>query len=149
MSMTDVLREVGNIEKQVRRFDVELKNKQIRRDNLEGDIQRLTKQRDELLEMTDNLKETVSLAVSKAVESERAKIKELEDQKQSELNQARDDRAGVLKEREIYKDRQEILKEAIKKNEKLSEDLARTQNEANALRDKFQSVIKIIQDVLK
>ena len=147
-SVTELLAEAGNLEKKLKQLDIDVKNGEQKKSNLENDITRLHGEANRLTEEIACLSKTIESHVAKEVVKEKAELAELRGSATSELEKLNEARAESQK---IYGD----LKTKVADNDRLRLNLEKAIKEADLkmidlsnLMNKLASIELLVKEAL-
>ena len=147
-SVTELLAEAGNLEKKLKQLDIDVKNGEQKKSNLENDITRLQGEANRITEEIAGLSKSIKSHVAKEVVKEKAELAELRGSATSELEKLNEARAESQK---IYGD----LKTKVADNDKLRLNLEKAIKEADLkmidlsnLRNKLASIERLVKEAL-
>jgi len=141
--------QVTELNKQLKDLEKDVANKEARKINLDTDIARLNKEKEELEAKVKDLKKTLVEELAKALAPAQGKIKDLEDRLSGEIKKTQEERGKLAIEKENYQSKSAECERAIGKNQNAAKDLALKHTEADNIKQKLLSVITTIKDALK
>ena len=147
--LSELLKEVGNLEKKLKELELDVQNREAKKANLEEDIRILTFESKELSKKVKDLKSVVSEEVEKTLALDRVKISNLEAEKKTELEKVKEDRGKALEEKERYEKLSEQVQMGIDKNNEYLRSLETKQKEVHDIKVTLLKVIDTIQGILK
>jgi len=149
MESKELLKEFSNFEKTFRNKEAEVSKLEAIKLNLGVDISNLTNEKVKLTNDVDNLKVAIKIAVEKSTEKERVRLKEIEDDLNSNSKTVQEEKGNIIKEKEKYELLSKQADRVLTSNEQTSKRLDSEFIEVEGAKLKLTKIVKLIKDILE